>query len=129
MAIFNIKIIPLVSTNLFLKKYLSIRRSVALIMLAVFTLSTLPTRFLHQIFANHTDYVAQTTISDTPQLHVSGLDCHCNSQVVVVPYLISQPDIIVKKENCVSHFLPSKAPEISYSVPENLSLRGPPAIA
>ena len=98
-------------------------------LLAIFALSTLPTRFLHQIFANHTDFATQTTTnSPSPQLNVTGIDCHCNSLVVIAPF--------VHDNEALTPFAPPLFTQ--YAVGQSLpiyirqlfffKLRGPPAL-
>jgi hypothetical protein len=57
------------------------------VLLSVFALSNTPTKYLHRLFANHKDFVNKTvTDSNTPQLNVSGINCHCQTNVVIAPY-------------------------------------------
>lgn len=93
----------------------------------MFALCNTPIKVLHTLFANHTDYVDQfTTDTNSPQLHTAGIDCHCQSNVVVSPYTYVGSFVI--NEN-VSFFTATKSCSI-VTIPflRNITsgLRGPP---
>lgn len=105
-----------------------IRKSVAIILLAIFALSNTPTKYLHKLFANHTDFVSKTlTDSNTPQLNVSGLNCHCESNVVIAPYTIENSFTISPPLPEFSPFTVAGIYKISYSASFSFGLRGPPS--
>lgn len=95
----------------------------------MFALCNTPVKVLHTLFANHTDYVDQfTTDANTPQLHTAGIDCHCQSNVVVSPF--TYDGIFYSNKN-----IPSFKTTIScntVSIPHTrkitFGLRGPPAL-
>ncbi len=89
----------------------------------------MPTKYLHQLFANHTDFVTQTTSSDkTTQLNVSGIDCHCNSLVVIAPYTCTNEIIIQKLPLSFAEYSIAKGYTISFSQKFFFELRGPPSV-
>jgi len=105
-----------------------IRKSVAVILLAIFALSNTPTKYLHKLFANHTDFVSKTlTDSNRPQLNVSGLNCHCDSNVVIAPYKIENSFTISPPSLEFSPFTVAGIYTIRYSESFSFGLRGPPS--
>ena len=63
------------------------RKFFGVVLLAIFALSNTPTKYLHKLFANHVDFVSKTlTDSNSPQLNLAGINCHCESNVVIAPY-------------------------------------------
>jgi hypothetical protein len=107
-----------------------IRNFLAVMLLAIFALSNTPTRFLHALFANHTDYVnKQIPDSHTPQLNVSGIDCHCNSNVVITPYTFENPAATKSKKPQFHNFNIVLNERISFTQPVTSGLRGPPSVA
>lgn len=62
------------------------------VLLMLFILSNTPTRALHHLFADHKDTAVQVNCIDrsAPNIHSSGLNCHCNSNVVIAPYLAAE---------------------------------------
>jgi len=98
-------------------------------MLAIFAFSTTPTKFLHQLFANHTDFATQTiTNATSPQLNVSGIDCHCNSLVVIAPFVYDHETLtltapLLFPEHGIARRIPIYIPQLFF-----FKLRGPPAL-
>jgi hypothetical protein len=93
-------------------------------------LSNTPIKYLHQLFANHKDFVSKTlTDSNTPQFNLSGINCHCETNVVIAPYTpgtafevkLLLPTFIVNTVSPVQKFF--------YSETFSFGLRGPPSIA
>lgn len=110
-------------------KNIYIRKFLAVILLAIFALSNTPTKYLHKLFANHVDFVSKTlTSSNTPQLNVTGINCHCESNVVIAPYtfengFVIKPILPAFTEYTFSHtFETISAQSISFG------LRGPPSV-
>lgn len=104
-----------------------IKKSLAIILLAIFALSNTPTKYLHKIFANHTDFVSKTfTDSKTPQLNVSGINCHCESNVVIAPYTVQSAITINPVSPEFTEFIPARFYNIIFSESFSFGLRGPP---
>ncbi len=106
-----------------------IRKFFAIILLAIFALSNTPTKYLHQLFANHTDFITKT-LSDlnTPQLHVSGIDCHCESNVVIAPYTPADSFEIEPVSTVFAAYIVTGKNEIVFAESLSFRLRGPPSI-
>jgi hypothetical protein len=106
-----------------------IKKSFAIILLAIFALSNTPTKYLHKLFANHTDFVSKTlTDSNKPQLNVSGINCHCESNVVIAPYNIEHSFTILSPSQEFPPFTIAGIYKISYSESFSFGLRGPPSL-
>lgn len=104
-----------------------IRKTIAVFLLAVFALCNTPTRYLHRIFANHTDYTAKTwNHTGQPQLDVTGISCHCESNVVMAPYTFTTaPSISVPVRFLHREYRPVITGKFSASL-YFIGLRGPP---
>jgi len=113
-----------------LNRNIYIRKFFAIILLAIFTLSNTPTKYLHKIFANHRDFVSKTlTDSNSPQINPAGINCHCESNVVIAPYT---PGTIFKIKPVPSEFSEYTIAgiyKIIFSESFSFGLRGPPSLA
>lgn len=99
-------------------------------LLAIFALSNTPTKVLHQLFAKHTDFTITTSNnSHTPQLSVAGIDCHCQSNVVIAPYTFEKTSIIKEIAPCFVGYTIARVSNISFAQPITFALRGPPPVA
>jgi hypothetical protein len=106
-----------------------IRNSFAIILLAIFALSNTPTKYLHKLFANHTDFVSKTlTDSNSPQLNVTGINCHCETNVVIAPYTIQSSVIINPVSPDFTEFSLAGVYKIIFSTSVSFGLRGPPPV-
>jgi len=107
-----------------------IRKSFAIVLLAIFALSNTPTKYLHQLFANHKDFVSKTlTDSNKPQLNVAGINCHCESNVVIAPYTPGNTFKIKAVVPVFSGYAITAIPAIIFPQSISFGLRGPPSIA
>ncbi|MDQ2719071.1 MAG: hypothetical protein M3Z26_04820 [Bacteroidota bacterium] len=107
-----------------------IKKFTAFALLAIFTLSTMPTKYLHQLFANHTDFITVTNDNfKIPQLNVSGIDCHCNSLVVIVPYTCSSETVTQKIPLSFAGYSIANGSNICFYPVFFSELRGPPSFA
>ncbi len=107
-----------------------IRKFFAIILLAIFALSNTPTKYLHKLFANHIDFVSKTlTDSNRPQLNVSGINCHCESNVVIAPYDIESAITIKPVAPTFPEFSLIGINKITFSESFSFGLRGPPSRA
>jgi hypothetical protein len=106
-----------------------IRNFFAAFLLAIFALCNTPTKVLHQLFARHADFIS-TTLHDSnnPQLSVAGIDCHCQSNVVIAPYTFENGFVIRHISSGFADYALSKVSEIPFSQPITFGLRGPPAL-
>jgi hypothetical protein len=107
-----------------------IKNLFAVLLLAIFALSNTPTKVLHQLFARHADFTS-THLHDSniPQLSVAGIDCHCQSNVVIAPYTFENGFVIRHISSGFADYTLSKVSEIPFSQPITFGLRGPPSLA
>lgn len=116
-----------ISTILYKNRY--IRKSLVVLLLAIFALSNTPTKVLHKLFANHTDFISKAlNESDAPQLNVTGINCHCDNLVVISPFtsgrIISSQTIL----HSFAEYIIAKVSDIHFSQTFFFELRGPPAV-
>ncbi len=105
-----------------------IRKSFTILLLAIFALSNTPTKYLHKLFANHTDFVSKTlTDSNTPQLNVAGINCHCESNVVIAPYTIQSAITITPLSPEFPAYTQAGIYKITFCESFSFGLRGPPS--
>jgi len=113
-----------------LNRNIYIRKFFGVLLLACFALSNTPTKYLHWLFANHKDFVSKTlTDSNKQQINAPGIDCHCESNVVIAPYTI-QPAVVIQAPAPV--FFSNTVSEIAttvFSQSISFGLRGPPSIS
>ncbi|MGN6195547.1 MAG: hypothetical protein ACTHOB_11465 [Ginsengibacter sp.] len=110
------------------KKY--IRKFFAAVLLATFMLSNTPTKYLHRLFANHKDFVSKTlTDSNTPQFNVNGINCHCETNVVIAPYTGATTFEVKTLLSAFVGYTVSTVDKIFFSQKFSFGLRGPPSIA
>lgn len=111
-------------------KNIYIRKFTAVVLLAIFALSVTPTKYLHKLFANHVDFVSKTlTYSKACQLNMSGIDCHCNSNVVIAPYTKEDVFIIKPVPPVFTEFTFSNTCDFIHTQSISFGLRGPPTVA
>ena len=85
---------------------------------------------MHAIFANHKDFVSKTlTDSNTPQINAPGIDCHCESNVVIAPYTMQSSLVIKPPVPVFWGYSVSGIQKITFSQPLSFGLRGPPSMA
>lgn len=113
-----------------LNRNIYIRKFFGVLLLASFALSNTPTKYLHWLFANHKDFVSKTlTDSNKPQINAPGIDCHCESNVVIAPYTMQSVVVI---EAPAPVFFDNTVSEITSTVftqTVSFRLRGPPSIS
>jgi hypothetical protein len=110
-------------TNKYIRQFLSIA------LLAIFALSNTPTKYLHQLFANHTDFSSKpVNDSNSPQISVTGLNCHCESNVVMAPYTFDT-GFTTTLLPVVAEYPVSGAYTLILSQSIFFGLRGPPSMA
>lgn len=105
------------------------RKFFGVVLLAIFALSNTPTKYLHKIFANHVDFVSKTlTDSNSPQLNLAGINCHCESNVVIAPYTFENGFEIKPVLPSFAEFTFSEIRNVILSESISFGLRGPPSI-
>ena len=99
-------------------------------LLAIFALSNTPIKVLHHLFANHTDQ--QTIVhygNGQPQLQVSGIDCHVETNVVINPYICEAGFRITGIEQSFADYTITHNDESHFTRLVYFELRGPPSVA
>lgn len=107
-----------------------IRNFTAVWLLAIFALSNTPIKILHHLFANHTDQ--QTIVhygNGQPQLQVTGIDCHVESNVVINPYIFGTAFIITGITSSFADYTITQKDEVHFTRLVYIELRGPPLVA
>ncbi|MBN9352322.1 MAG: hypothetical protein J0H55_16710 [Chitinophagaceae bacterium] len=102
----------------------------AVFLMANFLLGITPTYVLHKWFANHTDQkkVVSKSPSNDKCLTIPGINCHCNSNVVNVPYLPGIANQFKTEPSQPTGFPPSFNEGIIVSTVIFHNLRAPPAL-
>jgi hypothetical protein len=107
-----------------------IRKFTTIVLLAIFALSNTPTKYLHYLFADHTDFKGKAINNSTvPQLSAAGLNCHCETNVVIAPYTLSGSFEIKSFSPIVTEYPESLSYSITLSRSISFGLRGPPSVA
>lgn len=105
------------------------RKFFGVVLLAIFALSNTPTKYLHKLFANHEDFVSKTlTDSKSPQLNLAGINCHCESNVVIAPYTFANGFEIKPVLPSFTEFTFSEINDFIFPQSISFGLRGPPSI-
>jgi hypothetical protein len=113
-----------------LNRNIYIRKFFGVLLLAAFALSNTPTKYLHWLFANHTDFVSKTlTDSNKPQINAPGIDCHCETNVVIAPYTLQSAVIIKPPVPVFFNYTATTISATVFSEPISFGLRGPPVNA
>lgn len=107
-----------------------IRKFFGTLLILSFILSNTPTKYLHWLFANHKDFISKTlTDSNTPQINAPGIDCHCETNVVIAPYTVQHTLVIAPPVPVFFDFTITGIQKITFSESFSFGLRGPPSIA
>ena len=113
-----------------LNRNIYIQKFFGALLLAIFLLSNTPTKYLHWLFANHKDFVSKTlTDSNKPQINVPGIDCHCETNVVIAPYTVQSTVVITPSVTVFFDFSVTGISKIVFSQSLSFGLRGPPSIS
>jgi len=93
----------------------------------IFALSITPKRFLHEVFAKHSDSRTKKNTDKPFQLTYQGFNCEVDNLVAQSPFESYQYSLAFTS---FSSFLPYIFSNVSFSSTEHIhsSLRGPPAI-
>jgi len=113
-----------------LNRNIYIQKFFGALLLAIFLLSNTPTKYLHWLFANHKDFVSKTlTDSNKPQINAPGIDCHCESNVVIAPYTMQSAVVIKAPAPAFYNYTVAVISTTVFSQPLSFGLRGPPSIS
>lgn len=67
-----------------------IQKWIALVLLLLFTMSSAPKAFFHDLIADHKDLPScKETHHSSTVLHKKSQDCHCDHLVVTSPYVVA----------------------------------------
>ncbi len=81
---------------------------------------------MHAIFANHKDFVSKTlTDSNKPQINAPGIDCHCESNVVIAPYTMQSTVVIKAPAPVFFNYAVTGITTTVFRQPLSFGLRGP----
>jgi len=106
------------------------RKLTGVFLLALLVLCNTPTKYLHAIFANHSDFISKTlTESNHPQINAPGIDCHCQSNVIIAPYTMQAGIVIKAPVRFFQGYFNSAFQKFSYSQHYCFGLRGPPSLS
>ena len=99
-------------------------------LIAIFGLSNTPTKYLHHFFANHVDFKSKILDdSNIPQISVIGLNCHCESNVVIAPYTLIGSFEVKPLLPEVLDYPGSFGYSLIFFQYMSFGLRGPPSVA
>ena len=113
-----------------LNRNIYIRKFFGVLLLACFALSNTPTKYLHWLFANHKDSVSKTlTDSNKAQINAPGIDCHCETNVVIAPYTMQNAVVIKPLVPVFFNYAATTISAIVFSQSISFGLRGPPTIS
>lgn len=107
-----------------------INKLLALFLIANFVFCNTPTSVLHALFAGHRDKTVQCHVDPSiVHFEIAGIDCHCNSNVVNVPYIRAD---VLKRFQPTFKYVPH--PDAIISSPGTIeafffSLRAPPVFS
>ena len=85
---------------------------------------------MHWLFANHKDFVSKTlTDSNKQQINAPGIDCHCETNVVIAQYAMQSAVTIKAPAPVFFDYSVSEITATIFSQPLSFGLRGPPSIS
>ena len=105
-----------------------IRKFLGTWLLAIFVLSNTPIKVLHFFFANHADVHLIVAAGNEPQLQPAGIDCHCDSNVVITPYLYGMPVQMTAPVFLATGHIIVANEQVAFTSYIYFEHRGPPAI-
>lgn len=112
-----------------LNRSIYIKRISGVLLLLIFVLSNTPTKYLHFLFANHKDFVSKTlSNSNKPQINAAGINCHCDSNVIIAPYTMQDKLVIHPPAPVFSVYSIADVEKNVCSKQFSFGLRGPPFI-
>ncbi len=113
-------------------KYLKnnyIKRTFAVVLIAIFALSNTPKQQLHSLFAGHSDISIADYNNSKLNISKTEFHCHCDNLVVIAPFIGSLVYSLPPAFKYFSTFISEKNSELSLFQKIYFELRGPPAFA
>lgn len=84
---------------------------------------------MHRLFANHIDFVSKTlTNSNSPQFNAAGIDCHCESNVVIAQYTFENGILASPLLPAFTEYTLTGISNTVLSQSISFGLRGPPSL-
>lgn len=105
-----------------------IRKSLALVMLLIFTFSITPKKYLHDLIADHTDFYSFHS-GDEATYSQKGFNCQCEDLVVSTPFIEASFELSLSTEVYRKEFTSSSYHFYFLQTNRTKDSRGPPAIA
>ncbi len=106
----------------------TILRFSAVVMLLIFALSITPKRYLHDIFANHTDITGHIAADGKVLISKTGFNCDCNTAVATSPFTDQVEELKLGFFSSYSLLVPAYIHSIYSPAHALLGLRGPPSL-
>jgi len=113
----------------FYKQSLNLKKASAILLLLTFLLVVAPQRFLHHLFANHTDtHISSRLYSENSSFHISkaGFNCQLDHLVVESSFLFSVSNINIQFYPTFINLIFEKESKPVFSYTSHCFLRGPP---
>jgi hypothetical protein len=110
-----------------LKNNQIIQKVLTLVMLAIFTLSITPKKYVHDLITEHTDFYS---FHPAHEVNVSqaGLSCHCEDLVVSAPFIPTSFETVLATELHYKEFITTPYYFFFYNAHTAKDLRGPPCL-
>ncbi len=106
-----------------------IKQLSAALLLLLFLVGNTPKQWLHNIFANHTDYKKDAALNnDIAGIYKLRYHCQCDQPVIESPFVISVSAFTLSKTR---QYLAYQSPPyvfVNTNHPVHFSLRGPPTV-
>src|SRR5688572_18751214 len=106
----------------------TIRRLFAFVMLVLFTFSITPKRYLHDLFAGHTDTITKSLNDGNAHVSKSGFQCDCDNLVATSPFTDQADGIHIARLLVHSSQFTSYITPVYTSSHSFIELRGPPSV-
>jgi hypothetical protein len=97
-------------------------------MLLVFALSITPRRYLHDMFANHTDISGHVATDGKVLIAKTGINCDCHTLVATSPFTDQVDEFQMAAFSSYSLLVAAYIPGIYSPVQVFIGLRGPPSL-
>lgn len=112
----------------FLNSNHTIKRFFAFAMLVLFTFSITPKRYLHDLFAGHTDIVNIENTGDETCIGKSTFNCDCNTLVATSPFIDDADESVIDFPKLYPPFFAAYTNPLLGTTYSFTELRGPPAL-
>ena len=104
-----------------------IRKTIAAILLLVFSIAGAPKAYFHDLVADHADAPSCDQLHTTSVLHKSAFDCDCDDLVVTTPFVVQSQVFSIRSfdfltQHFVADYHSPSTPFVQYT-----DSRGPPA--